>query len=65
MIDLLQVLGGEPTPHSVPPPKVSVLTSSSQDEPAISGNNLVIGPEYDFLSRQPSEVVDETYKVST
>lgn len=54
----LQVLGGEPTP----PPKVSVL-SSSHEEPAISGNNLVIGPEYDFLSRQPSEVVDETFKV--
>ncbi|XP_068082979.1 uncharacterized protein [Anabrus simplex] len=35
---------------------------SSNDEPAISGNNI-LEPEYDFLSRQPSEVVDETYKV--
>ncbi|XP_034230027.1 uncharacterized protein LOC117638920 [Thrips palmi] len=61
---VVQVVGGDsPAPSvSLPAPKVSVLTSS-HDEPAISGNNLVIGPEYDFLSRQPSEVVDETYKV--
>lgn len=36
---------------------------SSSEEPALSGNN-VVEPEYDFLSRQPSEVVDETYKVT-
>lgn len=34
----------------------------SSEEPAMSGND-VVEPEYDFLSRQPSEVVDETYKV--
>lgn len=35
----------------------------SDDEPAaIIGNNIG-EPEYDFLSRQPSEVVEETYKV--
>lgn len=34
------------------------------DEPAILVNNNNIGePEYDFLSRQPSEFVEETYKV--
>jgi hypothetical protein len=40
-----------------------VEVRSSSDEPALSGNNIV-EPEYDFLSRQPSEVVDETFKVS-
>ena len=40
---------------------VEVKTSS--EEPALSGNNIV-EPEYDFLSRQPSEIVDETYRVS-
>jgi hypothetical protein len=39
-----------------------VEVRSSSEEPALSGNN-VVEPEYDFLSRQPSEVVDETYKV--
>ncbi|CAG2053507.1 unnamed protein product [Timema podura] len=41
--------------------QVEVKTSS--DEPALSGNNI-FEPEYDFLSRQPSEIVDETYRVS-
>jgi hypothetical protein len=40
-----------------------VEVRSSSEEPALSGNNIV-EPEYDFLSRQPSEVVDETFKVS-
>nr|CAD7593743.1 unnamed protein product [Timema genevievae] len=40
--------------------QVEVKTSS--DEPALSGNNI-FEPEYDFLSRQPSEIVDETYRV--
>nr|CAD7458451.1 unnamed protein product [Timema tahoe] len=39
--------------------QVEVKTSS--DEPALSGNNI-FEPEYDFLSRQPSEIVDETYR---
>jgi hypothetical protein len=41
-----------------------VEVRSSSEEPALSGNN-VVEPEYDFLSRQPSEVVDETYRVSS
>ncbi|XP_039294492.1 LOW QUALITY PROTEIN: uncharacterized protein LOC111044132 [Nilaparvata lugens] len=49
-------------PPQVASSKVQVLTSS-KEEPAISGNNLDAEAEYDFLSRQPSEVVDETYKV--
>lgn len=37
---------------------------SKQEEPAILVTNNNIGdPEYDFLSRQPSEFVEETYKV--
>ncbi|PSN43002.1 hypothetical protein C0J52_21299 [Blattella germanica] len=39
-----------------------VEVKSSSEEPALSGNNIV-EPEYDFLSRQPSEIVDETYRV--
>lgn len=33
------------------------------DEPAVIVGNNIAEPEYDFLSRQPSEVVEETYKV--
>ncbi|KAJ8971669.1 hypothetical protein NQ314_000595 [Rhamnusium bicolor] len=41
----------------------SVVQVKSDEEPAaIIGNNIG-EPEYDFLSRQPSEVVEETYKV--
>ncbi|XP_045487816.1 uncharacterized protein LOC111001722 isoform X1 [Pieris rapae] len=37
---------------------------SSQEEPAILVTNNNIGePEYDYLSRQPSEFVEETYRV--
>lgn len=55
--------------------KVKIVTSSREpiissvvhvkpDEEAVAiiGNNIG-EPEYDFLSRQPSEVVEETYKV--
>jgi hypothetical protein len=72
----VQVVGGEIAPsvtvaqshqdhhNEVPTIFSSVVeVRSSSEEPALSGNN-VVEPEYDFLSRQPSEVVDETYKVS-
>nr|CAD7406742.1 unnamed protein product [Timema poppensis] len=39
-----------------------VEVKASSDEPTLSGNNI-FEPEYDFLSRQPSEIVDETYRV--
>ncbi|XP_072942257.1 uncharacterized protein [Epargyreus clarus] len=43
---------------------VEVKSSQGDDEPAILVTNNNIGePEYDFLSRQPSEFVEETYKV--
>jgi hypothetical protein len=71
----VQVVGGEIAPsvtvaqnhqdhHNEVPTILSsvVEVRSSSEEPALSGNN-VVEPEYDFLSRQPSEVVDETYKV--
>lgn len=43
---------------------VNVESSQAEEEPAILITNNNIGePEYDFLSRQPSEFVEETYKV--
>lgn len=45
---------------------VEVLSSSEDDDdepPILVSNNNIGEPEYDFLSRQPSEVVEETYKV--
>lgn len=41
----------------------SVVQVKSDDEPAVIIGNNIGEPEYDFLSRQPSEVVEETYKV--
>lgn len=73
----VEVVGGEVSPsvteaenpqdhdNNVPTILSSMVeVRSSSEEPALSGNN-VVEPEYDFLSRQPSEVVDETYKVNT
>lgn len=45
---------------------VEVLSSSDDDDddpPILVANNNIGDPEYDFLSRQPSEFVEETYKV--
>ncbi|CAH2063003.1 unnamed protein product, partial [Iphiclides podalirius] len=43
---------------------IEIKSSQSEEEPAILVTNNNIGePEYDFLSRQPSEFVEETYKV--
>ncbi|CAH0664445.1 unnamed protein product [Chilo suppressalis] len=43
---------------------VQIKSSQAEEEPAILITNNNIGePEYDFLSRQPSEFVEETYKV--
>lgn len=41
--------------------KVEVISGEPVEEVAI--NHLQPTPEYDYLSRQPSEVVDETFKV--
>lgn len=41
------------------------VKTSSDEEPAIEVDaNNIDKPEYDFLNRQPSEVVDESYRVS-
>lgn len=50
---------------ATPPPIVSsvVKVLSKENEPAVIVGNNIGEPEYDFLSRQPSEVVEETYKV--
>lgn len=43
---------------------VHILTSDEDDEPAVEVEaNNIDKPEYDFLNRQPSEIVDESYKV--
>ncbi|CAH0560713.1 unnamed protein product [Brassicogethes aeneus] len=41
----------------------SIIELKVDDEPAVVIGNNIGEPEYDFLSRQPSEVVEETYKV--
>lgn len=41
--------------------KVEVISGEPVEEVAV--NHLQPTPEYDYLSRQPSEVVDETFKV--
>ena len=51
---------------SIPPVEIVssvVEVRASSEEPALAGNN--IDPEYDFLARQSTEVIDETYRVST
>ncbi|XP_041972837.1 uncharacterized protein LOC121728678 [Aricia agestis] len=42
---------------------VHVQSSQYDEEPAILVSNNIGEPEYDYLSRQPSEFVEETYKV--
>lgn len=56
-------------PHKVEEPMQIVLSSivevlSSDDaEPVLQVENNIGEPEYDFLSRQPSEFAEETYRV--
>ncbi|KAJ3658509.1 hypothetical protein Zmor_010244 [Zophobas morio] len=45
------------------PAVTHVVSVKSEEEPAVIIGNNIGEPEYDFLSRQPSEVVEETYKV--
>ncbi|CAK1578614.1 unnamed protein product [Parnassius mnemosyne] len=53
-----------PSPSSKINSVLEMKSSNSDEEPAILVTNNNIGePEYDFLSRQPSEFVEETYKV--
>lgn len=41
----------------------SVVQVRAKDE-ALGVKNNLAEPEYDFLSKQPTEVIDETYRVS-
>lgn len=42
---------------------VEVLSSESSIDPVLPVANHLVEPEYDFLSRQPSEYVEESYRV--
>lgn len=47
--------------------KTPILSSTVQvraKDEALGVKNNLAEPEYDFLSKQPTEVIDETYKVS-
>lgn len=44
---------------------VSISSATTPEEPALISSSSVLAPEYDYLSRQPSEVIDETFRVST
>lgn len=63
----VEVVQGSPNSIATQPilsSVIEVLSSDDDDEPPILVTNNNLGePEYDFLSRQPSEVVEETYKV--
>jgi hypothetical protein len=71
IITKVEIVSGPPVIAS----KVEIVTSSkepiissvvevkTEEEPAVIIGNNIGEPEYDFLSRQPSEVVEETYKV--
>lgn len=51
------------SPSTITPLLSSVVQVQKNEEPAVIVGNNIGEPEYDFLSRQPSEVVEETYKV--
>ena len=65
-VNLLPTLQ-EPKTQTQVMTKAPVISSQTQvkskDETPVVKNNLA-EPEYDFLSKQPAEVVDETYKVN-
>ncbi|XP_052738233.1 uncharacterized protein LOC112046018 isoform X2 [Bicyclus anynana] len=56
-----------PVPSSIVNSKINsvvqIKSSQAEEEPAILVSNNIAEPEYDYLSRQPSEFVEETYRV--
>lgn len=62
-VDVIEGSAPEPSKVTEKPifSKVEVISGEPAEEVAI--NHLQPTPEYDYLSRQPSEVVDETFKV--
>lgn len=63
----VQVVEGEDgSSHKIISSIVEIKTDGKEPEAAVEVDaNNIDKPEYDFLHRQPSEVVDETYKVRT
>ncbi|KAK6637129.1 hypothetical protein RUM44_007543 [Polyplax serrata] len=61
----VQVVEGEDgSSHKIISSIVEIKTDGKEPEAAVEVDaNNIDKPEYDFLHRQPSEVVDETYKV--
>ncbi|KAF5297983.1 hypothetical protein FQA39_LY11858 [Lamprigera yunnana] len=59
----VEVYEGSASSVATPPPILSSVVDIQTAEEAIVIGNNIAEPEYDFLSRQPSEVVEETYKV--
>lgn len=43
--------------------ETEILESDEDSEIVLQDGNAIIEPEYDFLSRQPTEFVEETYRV--
>lgn len=43
--------------------ETEILDSDEDSEIALQDGNAIVEPEYDFLSRQPTEFVEETYRV--
>lgn len=57
----VEVVTNQRLPSSI----VNILTNEDEEEPAVEVEaNNIDKPEYDFLNRQPSEIVDESYKVN-
>ncbi|XP_045764134.1 uncharacterized protein LOC123866535 isoform X1 [Maniola jurtina] len=52
-----------PVPSSIVNSVIQIKSSHAEEEPAILVSNNIGEPEYDYLSRQPSEFVEETYRV--
>ncbi|XP_017768410.1 PREDICTED: uncharacterized protein LOC108556711 isoform X1 [Nicrophorus vespilloides] len=73
IISKVEIITGVTKPTQVPavsshvavhqPIFSSKIEVHSDEEPAVIIGNNIAEAEYDFLSRQPSEVVEETYKV--
>lgn len=70
---LVDVVESQPAAHTVLPQKVLPSPASSSvieihasevvDEPILPVENNLNDPEYEFLSRQPSEFAEETYRL--
>lgn len=62
-IDIVEVNANEDDHHEIHSSIVEVLSSESSIDPLLPVANHLVEPEYDFLSRQPSEYVEESFRV--